>query len=600
MTTTSGLFAGASGYVVVVGGTTTLTGAALASAADASKNSLTTGALVTSDLTNSSSWKASYWGFSFSASTSGMGGVQPGLSQKSTGSSTGLAQATIAPGGVTILNAALQKSLTGKTPDQIVAALNRAAAAQNKAATALPGGLLQTLQNQADRSNALMAASSSTAKLVGDVSDEIAKAAFKAAAEASDPQTAGELLAFAKQWGEGGLGRALLQGVTQGVLAYIGGGYSLNEGFLGAGGAMLSSVLGPILKNEVLRLLNGVGIDDPKAAGLLANLVTEVAITGLGSSFFGTAGALTAASVNLNNFQPHWGILLEACAGGACEAFLAACAVNPVCLAAAAGTVIVAGGAAYLCYECCASLSQSTAAQDDAKNQPSTVPPISTDENGVQYTNTPGPGFSFGDGNGRYYANEADLLRATGGTASGNGVTAHNNTAGWSPTVGPAEVAAYRAGLGIGGDVQTVVVARSDIPALEGQTFGGGSPAVYDAAGQPRPDPGAISCPNPNPLFQNLGEEDIANQFVQAVNNAGLTAADLEGKTLNMFVSNPTGVCTICAQGLANPDVAPGVLKQLSDMYPGLTINITVDTAPGVVPRTGSQIAILNGQRVGG
>ena len=116
--------------MVVVGGTTTLTGAALASAADASKNSLTTGALVTSDLTNSSSWKASYWGFSFSASTSGMGGVQPGLSQKSTGSSIGLAQATIAPGGVTILNAALQKSLTGKTPDQIVAALNRAAAAQ--------------------------------------------------------------------------------------------------------------------------------------------------------------------------------------------------------------------------------------------------------------------------------------------------------------------------------------------------------------------------------------------------------------------------------------------------------------------------------------
>ena len=114
-----------------------------------------------------------------------------------------------------------------------------------------------------------MAASSSTAKLVGDVSDEIAKAAFKAAAEASDPQTAGELLAFAKQWGEGGLGRALLQGVTQGVLAYIGGGYSLNEGFLGAGGAMLSSVLAPILKNEALRLLNGVGIDDPKA-GLLA------------------------------------------------------------------------------------------------------------------------------------------------------------------------------------------------------------------------------------------------------------------------------------------------------------------------------------------
>ena len=370
VTTTSGLFAGASGYVVVVGGTSTLTGAALASAADASKNSLTTGALVTSDLTNSSSWKASYWGFSFSASTSGMGGVQPGLSQKSTGSSTGLAQATIAPGGVTILNAALQKSLTGKTPDQIVAALNRAAAAQNKAATALPGGLLQTLQNQADRSNALMAASSSTAKLVGDVSDEIAKAAFKAAAEASDPQTAGELLAFAKQWGEGGLGRALLQGVTQGVLAYIGGGYSLNEGFLGAGGAMLSSVLAPILKNEALRLLNGVGIDDPKAAGLLANLTSELAIAGLGSAFFGNAGALTAASVDLNNFQGHYlKVLVTACvAGGDCELILAACAANPVCFAA--GAVVVVGGAAYLCCEYCAGQSQSTTVPQSSTTTP--------------------------------------------------------------------------------------------------------------------------------------------------------------------------------------------------------------------------------------
>ena len=304
--------------------------------------------------------------------------------------------------------------------------------------------------------------------------------------------------------------------------------------------------------------------------------------------------------MNLNNFQPHWGILLEACAGGACEPFLAACAVNPVCLAAAAGTVIVAGGAAYLCYECCASLSQSTAAQDNAENQPSTVPPISADKNGVQYTNTPGPGFSFGDGNGRYYANEADLLRATGGTASGNGVTAHNNTAGWSPTVGPAEVAAYRAGLGIDGDVQTVVVPEVIFRPSKGKPSEVGLPLCTMLRASLVLTPAQFHLLNPNPLFQNHGEEDIANQFVQAVNNAGLTAADLEGKTLNMFVSNPTGVCTICAQGLANPDVAPGVLKQLSDMYPGLTINITVDTAPGVVPRTGSQIAILNGQRVGG
>ena len=106
---------------------------------------LSTGALVTKDLT-----------------------IQPGLSQKTGGSSSGVAQATIAPGTISIVNAALQKSLTGKTPEQVIAALNRASAAQNKAADTLPGSLAQTLQNQADRSFAMIAASSSTAKLVGD------------------------------------------------------------------------------------------------------------------------------------------------------------------------------------------------------------------------------------------------------------------------------------------------------------------------------------------------------------------------------------------------------------------------------------------------
>ena len=236
MTTTSGLFAGGSGYAVTVGGTTTLTGAALASTADASKNMLTTGALVTKDLTNSMSWKASYWGFSASVSTAGTGGVQPGLSQKTGGSSTGLAQATIAPGTVTIVNAALQKSLTGKTPDQIVAALNRAATAQNKAADKLPGGLAADAaepgrpQQRPDRSIQLHGQARGRCCPI-----KFALAALKAAAEASDPQTAADLKAFAKLWGEGqdGVARALVHGATQGVLAWVGGGYSLEAGLQG-------------------------------------------------------------------------------------------------------------------------------------------------------------------------------------------------------------------------------------------------------------------------------------------------------------------------------------------------------------------------------
>ena len=318
MTTTSGLFAGSSGCAVTVGGTTTLTAAALASSADASKNSLVTGALVTQNLTNSMNWKASYWGFSFSASNTGVSGIQPGLSQKQSGSSSGIAQATIAPGTVTILNAALQKSLTGKTPDQIVAALNRSATAQNKAANTLPGGLLQTLQNQADRSNALMAASSSTAKLVGDVASM-----FKDSAD----QTVARLTALQKQqngylsdddkailaaaqaqsltWGEDGMARVLLHGATQGMLAWLGGGFSLDAGFRGAGGAMLASALAPLVTEQAQKLLSEAGLGgDPQTTAILAKLVGELVITGIGASL-GNEGAVTAASVYMNNYLTH-------------------------------------------------------------------------------------------------------------------------------------------------------------------------------------------------------------------------------------------------------------------------------------------------------
>ena len=272
MTTTSGLFAGGGGYAVSVGGTTTLTGGALASTADASKNMLSTGALVTKDLANSTSWKAVSSGMSASYTVGGIGGLQPGLSQKTGGSSSGLAQATIAPGTISIVNAALQKSLTGKTPEQVVAALNRAAAAQNKAADTLPGGLAQTLQNQADRSNAMMAASSSTAKLVGDVSTMLRDSAIQTMQRLDGQRQPDGSLKPAQQeeydaaqaqydlFKEGGTGRALLHGATQGVLAYIGGGYSLDAGLRGAAGATLSSWLGTRIANQAQKLLNGAGL----------------------------------------------------------------------------------------------------------------------------------------------------------------------------------------------------------------------------------------------------------------------------------------------------------------------------------------------------
>ena len=217
------------------------------------------------------------------------------------------------------MNAALQKSLTGKTPDQVVAALNRATAAQNKAADKLPGGLAQTLQNQADRSNALAAASSSTAKLAGDVATMFQHSAINTVAEleakrqqhpetwtTEDQQKLDAALQNTKDWGEGGVSRALLHGATQGVLAWIGGGYSLDAGLRGAGGAAMASLLAPQITREAQKLLNQAGLDngDVNKPSTLASLIGELAVTGFSSAFGGMAG-VTAASVDINNRQLH-------------------------------------------------------------------------------------------------------------------------------------------------------------------------------------------------------------------------------------------------------------------------------------------------------
>ena len=243
-----------------------------------------------------------------------MGGVQPGLSQKKTGSSSGLAQTTIAPGGVTIVNASLQKALTGKTPEQIVAALNRSATPLSKAAEKLPGGLAQTLQNQADRSNALIAASSSTAKLVGDVATMFKASADETVARLTalqkvqngylsddDKATLAAAQAQSLTRGEDGMARVLLHGATQGVLAYLGGGYSLDAGLRGAGGAMFASALAPLVTKEAQQLLNEAGLDNSTKPGALAGLIGELIVSGIRASL-GNAGAVTAASVYINNY----------------------------------------------------------------------------------------------------------------------------------------------------------------------------------------------------------------------------------------------------------------------------------------------------------
>jgi hypothetical protein len=89
------------------------------------------------------------------------------------------------------------------------------------------------------------------------------------------------------------------------VLAWVGGGYSLDAGLRGAGGAIAASALGPLISREAQKYLNdaGLGNGSPVPGGL-ATIIGELALTGLAYPF-GNMAALTAASVDLNNRQLH-------------------------------------------------------------------------------------------------------------------------------------------------------------------------------------------------------------------------------------------------------------------------------------------------------
>jgi hypothetical protein len=162
--------------------------------------------------------------------------------------------------------------------------------------------------------------------------------------------------------------------------------------------------------------------------------------------------------------------------------------------------------------------------------------------------------------------------------------------------VGRPEIEEFRARIGVP-TRHTMAVARTTAPGLDGFTFYEASPRVRDEGGLPRATPGPIASPSRRPFDWAHAEEDIANQFVRAVEERGLKPSDLDGHKLVIHVSNPRGVCPTCRQGLDSSE-APGVLKQLSERYPGLTIHVTVPSRQGIRAKGPTNFAIRNGQYV--
>jgi hypothetical protein len=145
--------------------------------------------------------------------------------------------------------------------------------------------------------------------------------------------------------------------------------------------------------------------------------------------------------------------------------------------------------------------------------------------------------------------------------------------------LGRALDAELRSGFGIPAAEHTVAVGWTSIPGLRERRFVGGSRRIRETAALPMPSP-HLMAPRSNAQFLDHAEQDVANAFIDAV--SGLRhVPDLSSHWLRIYVSHAEGPCAACAQGLMQRQVDPGVLGQLSLMYPALLIHLFWQTQAG-------------------
>ncbi|GAB7536510.1 hypothetical protein BGC_27280 [Burkholderia sp. 3C] len=292
----AGIQAGDSGFNINVGGNTDLKGGLIASDADASKNTLTTGSLSFADMQNQSHYDAKSSGFSAGGttgdggmnysthgSTSGKnaGGVSPMLGQSETGSDSATTKSGISAGTVTITDSAKQK--------QDVASLNRDTTDANATVGKLPD-MQNLLSNQADMMAAASAAGEAVSRRIGDYADKMKKDA------AANGDQAG-----VEAWKEGGANRALMQGAGAALMTGIAGGNAVG----GAAGAAIASIASGKL-NELSSAIAGsdpTGNADMNQA--LGNIVANALATGMGAAVGGESGAFSGYNVDRFNRQLH-------------------------------------------------------------------------------------------------------------------------------------------------------------------------------------------------------------------------------------------------------------------------------------------------------
>ncbi len=292
----AGIQEGDGGLNINVTGNTDLKGGLIASQADASKNSLTTGSLSFSDIQNQSHYDASSSGFSAGETTGdgGMnysthgntsgkntGGAAPMLGQNDSSSDSATTKSGVSAGTVTIMDSANQK--------QNVASLNRDTTNTNGTVAKLPD-MQNLLSNQADMMAAASAAGEAVSRRIGDYADKMMKEA------AANGDKAG-----VDAWKEGGANRALMQGAGAALVTGLAGGNAVG----GAAGAAIASIASGKLNELSSAIAGSHPTGNANMNQALGNIVANALATGAGGVVGGESGAFSGYNVDRFNRQLH-------------------------------------------------------------------------------------------------------------------------------------------------------------------------------------------------------------------------------------------------------------------------------------------------------
>ena len=277
----SGMLAGDGGFTVQVGGKTELTGAVIASTAQALEQGLNSfnsaNGLMINDMQNQAAFSA------HSMSASGGVGTLPAGNQ---GTAVGLGLAgenaqSVSQSGISGI--AGNTSITSDAAQTGIAAIFNAQQVQ------------QTINAQTQITAAF---SQQAPQAVASYAQSQQTALREQAKNENDPVKRAELYSEADKWNEGGVNRAKLHLVTGALSGGIG-------GALGAGAAALAAPMLEQVQSSMAEQLTGAGLA-PALANMAAQAIATGAAAGIGGAAGGgMAGAGMGLVVDANNRQLH-------------------------------------------------------------------------------------------------------------------------------------------------------------------------------------------------------------------------------------------------------------------------------------------------------